>query len=182
MPNTTFMHDTLDRAETLIPCIGCGALVPDTDGPTFRYPDTASPGCWAVFGEILARDYGEFRHRPVHHLAVDAYAVQHPGRPTPHTIQSVTVHLISLCAVLERGYASGGATWLMRRAIGRFKGDFVWLEPPTPAGEITVLEVVGASDLSEHVRRTTRWTDSVWKAWAGHHDAVRCWVNRLEGL
>lgn len=62
-------------ASMVIACIGCGALVPDSDGPTLRYPDAASPGCWAVFGEILAREYGEFGYPDVHHLTVDAYCV-----------------------------------------------------------------------------------------------------------
>jgi hypothetical protein len=33
----------MDEPMDLIPCIGCGALVPDIDGPNFRYPDAASP-------------------------------------------------------------------------------------------------------------------------------------------
>jgi hypothetical protein len=48
-------------------------------------------------------EYGPLDYPDVHRLTVDTYAVQHPGRPTPQTIQSVTVHLISLSCVLERG-------------------------------------------------------------------------------
>jgi hypothetical protein len=35
-------------------------------------------------------------------LAVDAYAVQHPGTTERRAVQSVAVHLISLYFVLER--------------------------------------------------------------------------------
>src|SRR5436190_1879442 len=42
-----------------VPCIGCGVLTPDADGPTHPYLG-ASPGCWAVYGEVLAREYGEY--------------------------------------------------------------------------------------------------------------------------
>ena len=84
-----------------IACVGCGALVPDVDGPILRYLDAASPGCWAIFGEILADDYGAFGYPDGHRLAVDAYAAQDPGRATPQTSQSVTVRLIRLGRVLE---------------------------------------------------------------------------------
>ena len=74
------------------PCAGCGALVPVTDGPTHPYIG-ASPGCWAIYGEVLAREYGEYAYPPVHRLTVDAYAAQHPGVPSRRSIQSVAIHL-----------------------------------------------------------------------------------------
>src|SRR5678816_4348633 len=57
-------------------CIGCGGLVPQMDGPTHRYMDS-SPGCWHVYGEVLAREYGDQAFRVAHRLTVDSYAVQH---------------------------------------------------------------------------------------------------------
>ena len=88
-----------------IACPGCGALVPDTPGPTHRY--IGAPG--AVLGalrEVLAREYSDFRYASVHQLTVDSYAAQHPGEPSRQSIQSVAVHLISLHLMLERGYGS----------------------------------------------------------------------------
>ena len=41
-----------------------------------------------------------------HQLTVDAYAIQHPGKPSAQSIQSVCVHLISLYASLEREIGS----------------------------------------------------------------------------
>jgi hypothetical protein len=171
----------MNKSASTVACIGCGARVPDIDGPTFRYPDSASPGCWAVFGEILAMEYGPFNYPDVHRLTVDTYAVQHSGRATPQTIQSVTVHLISLGSVLERGYASDQATQMMGRAIARYKDGFEWLPPPDSLGAVTVLDVVGARTLAEHSSRVERWARSVWQAWAQHHDAIRAWITRLEG-
>lgn len=165
----------------LMPCIGCGALVPDMDGPTFPYPDAASPGCWAVFGEILAREYGEYRYPDCHRLTVDAYAVQHPGRPTPQTIQSVTVHLVSLCLVIEKKYTSTHATKLMASAVKKFKHEFIWLEPPAALGKITVLDVVRTQDLAAHTRQVELWANSAWEAWAKHHAVIQEWVHKLEG-
>ena len=76
----------------LEPCPGCGALAPRSDGPAHRYLG-ASPGCWAIFGEVLAREYSDQRYWPVHHLTVDAYAIQHPGEPSTQTIQPASLRL-----------------------------------------------------------------------------------------
>lgn len=154
--------------------------MPDIDGPTFMYPDAASPGCWAVFGEILATEYGSFGYPDVHRLTVDTYAVQHPGRATTQTTQSMTVHLISLSCVLERGYSPRQATEMMRQATDRYKGHFEWLPPPESRGAVTVLDVVGASTLADHSRRLERWAWSVWQAWTEHHDTIHTWIARLE--
>lgn len=164
----------------MIPCIGCGALVPDVEGPTFRYPDAASPGCWAIYGEVLAEAYEGPWTPAALHLVVDAYAVQHPGRPTPQTIQSVTVHLISLCCVLERGYPAQRATEIMRRIIARYKGTFEWLPPPASRGAVTVLNVANAEAPLDRQRLARDWATSAWQAWTAHHAVIRCWLDRLE--
>ena len=72
----------MDADAFRIPCVGCGARVPKMDGPTHRYME-ASPGCWHVYGQVLARDYTDPFLRAVHRLTTDTYAVQHPGRPSP---------------------------------------------------------------------------------------------------
>jgi hypothetical protein len=35
----------------MVPCVGCGALVNATPGPTHRYMISA-PVCWAMYGEL----------------------------------------------------------------------------------------------------------------------------------
>jgi hypothetical protein len=155
-------------------CVGCGARVPAIEGPTHPYIG-ASPGCWQVYGEVLAREYGEFANPPVHRLTVDAYAAQHPGVPGRRSSQSVAVHLMSLCAVLEQGLEPRAAT----RAIGQFlatQREFPWLTPPPTLGEVTVLDVRDATDLADHTARVERWARSVWAAWSAHHQTVRKWL------
>ena len=76
----------------------------------------SSPGCWAAFGEVLALEYSEASYARAHRLSVDAYAVQHPGRPSPQSVQSVALHLISLCLILEQGLDFGEATDAIRAA------------------------------------------------------------------
>jgi hypothetical protein len=159
-------------------CIGCGGLIPDIDGPTHRYMES-SPGCWQLYGEVLAREYSDAAFRSMHRLTVDSYAVQHPGRPTAQSIQSVCVHLMSLCMVIEQGVDLAQATRALGRAV-RPKGRFVWLTPPRSAGGITVVDVAAAATAAAHVDRVRAWAESAWSAWAEHHDAVRSWLAKQE--
>lgn len=155
--------------------MGCGALVPDVDGPTHLYIGT-SPGCWAIHGELSARAYADRRYAPVHQQMVDAYAVQHPGKPERRAIQSVAVHLIGLCAQLERGISSEAARNLLVDALSH-RGSYVWIEPPSPPSEITILHLRDAPDLDGFLSRAQDWAESVWKSWTPHHPAVRRWAD-----
>ncbi len=116
----------------LIRCFGCGGLFPNIEGPTHRYM-ASSPGCWAAYGEVLARQYGNANYAGAGQLTIDAYAVQHPGRPSAQSIQSVALHLISLCLLLERGVELGTATEGIR-AAAKDKRRFAWLAPPETTG------------------------------------------------
>ena len=159
----------------LIVCVGCGALVPDVDGPTHPYIG-ASPGCWAIHGELSARAYADRRYASAHQLMVDAYAVQHPGKQERRAIQSVAVHLISLCAQLERGVSSEAARRLLVDAL-RHRGSYVWLEPPSPPAELTILHLRDAPGLDGFLGRAHAWAASVWNSWSPHHPAVRRWTD-----
>ena len=57
-----------DSQET---CPGCGLLAPRSEGPVHRYM-LSSPGCWALYGELLAREYGDVRYMAAHRLTIDA--------------------------------------------------------------------------------------------------------------
>jgi hypothetical protein len=155
-------------------CPGCRALLSGVDGPTHPYLG-ASAACWAVYGEVLAREYGEYGYPSFHRLTVDAYGIQHPGTPSRRSIQSVAVHLVSLYLVLERGKSSEQATKGIRRALGHQSG-FVWLEPPSTLGDLTILDVQSATDIVQHETAVKHWADSVWQAWSPHHQTVRRWA------
>lgn len=96
-------------------CPGCAACFPDTPGPTHPYMESSS-GCWAAFGDVLAREYSDPVYFDIHRLSVDAYAVQHPGRPSRQSIQSVGVHLVRLHLFLEQGLAPEKANAAMLAA------------------------------------------------------------------
>jgi Family of unknown function (DUF5946) len=141
-------------------CPGCGLVLPAFDGPTHAYIG-ANASCWALFGELLLRRPGT--------LATDAYAVQHSGIPERRAIQSVGVHLIGLCLQLEHAANAERHAELLRRVLAQ-KPNFEWLEPPSPNGSITVVDVLG------HDHSVEAWAHDVWQAWATHHPTVRAWL------
>lgn len=157
-----------------INCMGCGGSFADSVGPTHRYLES-SPGCWAVFGEVLAREYSEPAYLRVHRLTVDAYAVQHPGQPSPQCIQSVAVHLISLCLVLEHGIEMARATSAIQAAV-EHKERYIWLTPPPSLGSITVADIHRAQDAAEHEKLVRAWAESAWTAWSPHHATIQNWL------
>ena len=126
---------------------------------------------------MLEREYADYeRFAPVHRLTVDAYAAQHPGTPSPQSIGSVGVHLVRLHLQLERGLPPARANDAMLGISSRLKKDFVWLEPPTSLGDVTVIYVLEAEDPDDHMRRVRAWATSVWGAWKPHHETVRRWA------
>lgn len=172
------MTDRMADDPSSVACPGCGALVPATDGPTHAYFGEA-PGCWALFGEVLAREYGDARFGSAQHLTVDAYAAQHPGRPERRTIQSVAVHLIGLHLALEQSARPEGLARARQVAAAR-SDQFCWLEPPAGRGAVTVRDVHAAGDDPEaHGRMVREWAGAVWQAWAPHHARIRAWAAPL---
>lgn len=159
-------------------CFSCGAVVPLVEeGPTHDFM-LSSPGCWKLYGEVLAREYQDAAYMANHRLTVDAYAVQHPGEPTPASARSVLFHLISLYAVLERGVSPASATGLLQR-LGEGSGEVEWLEPPESPGDVTVADVHGAEGAAEHLDAVERWARSAWEAWSPYHPMSRERLDRL---
>ena len=162
----------------LVPCPWCGALFPDTGGATHRYIES-SPGCWAAYGEVLAREYADpTLFARVHRRTVDTYAVQHPGQPSPQSIQSVALHLVSLCLVLEHGATPHEARVALQEGT-HTKARYVWLSPPPSLGAITVADVCLATAPAAHEEAVRRWAGAVWSAWSPHHAAVRAWLPKV---
>jgi hypothetical protein len=162
----------------LLPCVGCGALFPDIEGATHRYMES-STGCWATYGEVLVREYSSPAYFEIHRLTVDAYAVQHPGQPSPQSIKSVGYHLVRLCLLLERGLKMEQANDAMLN-ITKTKEHFTWLTPPSSLGSITVADVYAASTAEEHKQLVRLWAVSVWAAWSRHHPIIYDWLAILK--
>ena len=158
-----------------VACPGCGGLFPDVDGPTHRYMES-SPGCWAVYGEVLAREYSDTTFWATHRLTVDCYAVQHPGRPSPQAIGSVSTHLMCICATLERGLDAAAPPGTMR-LVPKEMRSVHWLEPPAHPVGVTVLDVHAAASAPEHLEAVRTWATALWSAWSDHQDQVRAWLD-----
>ena len=158
------------RQTDLIPCVGCGALVADIDGPTHAYLG-ASPGCWAVFGEVLAIRYAG-AGGAAESLLTDTYMVQHPGVPERRASQSVWVHLVALCLALEHGMAAGARIQAMRRMLVGAP-EFPWLEPPAHVGPLTIFDIRAADHPEDRAVVIGHWAETTWAAWASHHPAIR---------
>lgn len=158
----------------LIRCFGCGGMFPGIEGPTHRYMESV-PGCWAAYGDVLAKQYSDANYSLAGQLTVDAYAVQHPGTPSPQSIQSVALHLVSLCLMFEHGVSPAEATLVVARTASD-KSRFVWLPPPAAMGDLNVGDVRSATSASEHVARVREWAESAWHAWRQHYDTIRRWL------
>lgn len=156
-------------------CPDCGLTLPAGSGEVHPYLG-ASASCWALYGEVLAREYADPRYMKVHRLTVDAYAAQHPGKPERRSIQSVWVHLAGLYLTLERGLRPDFVRRVMESIIER-SDTLSWLEPPVAYGS-TVADVVVAGDADGHAELVRRWADDVWAAWRNHQGTVRTTVDR----
>jgi len=161
-------------------CPGCGLTAPVVAGPVDPYAG-ASPACWAIFGQVTLRDYGEFQYPDAHRLIVDAYMSQHPGFGTPAGRRSVAVHLVGLLLVLERGATGKGVGDILARVFPD-KRDIAPLEPVPWLGEITVASMLDAPDLASHSRRARLWAEAVWRAWAPVHERIRSWADEAATL
>ncbi|HSH46652.1 MAG TPA: DUF5946 family protein [Longimicrobiales bacterium] len=166
--------DNTDREHSDIACPGCGAELPDPGGVTPPGPHT-SPGCWSLYGDVVGREYGEWGNPPVHRLTQDTYAVQHSGDPSPQAVQSVGLHLVALHLALERGVEPGRVGRELGRVVSNVS-ELHQLEPPPAESWLTIVDVAGARDLREHAMKVHRWAQSVWEAWAQHHDTIRAWA------
>jgi CTP:molybdopterin cytidylyltransferase MocA len=164
--------DDLDRITEA--CPGCGArYLPQVLDESHPYIG-ASPACWAAFGELLAREFGNPAYGVVHRHTADIYAVQHPGDDGRQQRQSVALHLVGICHWLEHGLTAAQLN-PVTQTLASSKADWPWLTPPGRY-EMTVLDVLRARSGEEHVHRTRAWAASVWEAWEPHHETVRRWA------
>jgi len=136
----------------------------------------SAPGCWQSFGEVLAREYGHAERARLHRLAVDSYAVQHPGTDDRRARQSVALHLMSLCLVLERHATEARATALLSHVAAE-RAQWPLLHAPEAVAAVTVIDVLAAESRTRHLAAVQRWAEDSWARWAPHHGRVRSWLD-----
>jgi hypothetical protein len=156
-------------------CPGCRVRLPAVEAPVHPYM-TCSPACWVRYGDLLAAQYANPERMAFHQLVVDTYAVQHPDGDDPRAIQSVGIHLMTLCLFLERGTDPALGTRLHRRMIDR--PAFHQLKPPSSRGWLTMLDVPLDGDPEMARVAAYAWAEDAWTAWVVHHQTVRDWVDK----
>jgi hypothetical protein len=153
-------------------CPGCGGVFDDVDGPTHPYM-VSSPACWASFGALQADELTRFGYPPSHGLVVDAYAASHGGDGRERRDrQSVCIHLMAICFVLERDGHPGARTALLRRATVR-KVDWPRLGRPAGAPALTHTHLRDAPDSDAYGLRAREWAAAVWELWAPEQTRIR---------
>ena len=163
-----------------IKCIGCGAEVEDIEGATHAYLGT-SAGCWKLYGDVLAKEYGDSEYMQIHRLTVDAYSLQHLGVESAKTIQSMNLHLMALCAAFDFDIDYDFIPRVMNHRLREYKEKnvFQWLTPPSSLGKMTVLDVVGAKNSTEHSELVLVWAKDVWHTWERHHEEIKLLVKEV---
>jgi hypothetical protein len=164
------------EASGLSLCPGCELVLPLHRGPTHAYLG-ASPACWSLYGQ-LPTAFGRYAVGDrLRRLALDTYALQHPGRPEMRSVQSVAVHAMGLCVMLERGAEDRRVKPVLGRRPTRRAPALHWLEPPRPNGSLTVRTTLRADGADTHALLVEAWAADVWAAWEPHHDTIRRWLD-----
>lgn len=151
-------------------CPGCGLEGPVEHAPTHAYME-ASPYCWRLYGEILAREYNHPAYMAVHQKTVDAYAVQHPGSGDRRAVQSLNLHLVSLCLQIEERARPASARQAMKTLAGRVR--FERLKAPANPNWMRVDRALQAGDAVDHRKLVENWALSAWVGWHHVHPVIR---------
>ena len=148
-------------------CFACGGQFAESPTGVIHAYMLSSPGCWAAYGELLAREYSDpALFAASHRLSVDAYALQHPGDPNePRARQSFWVHGASLWAVLRLGQSHEVATRALKTLAGM---GFAERPMDQPRFSITHADVL-ASPVSNHEALARDWAEESLSAWEQAH-------------
>jgi len=134
----------------------------------------ATAGCWQLFGEVQADESLRFGYPRAHKTVVDAYMASHPGNGMDRReAQSVVVHLVGICGLLELNWEPEQSRSAMRKVLGRRGGDLPVLRPWARPSALTIHSMVGAHDLPDYEHRAIMWANDVWDAWADEHTTIR---------
>lgn len=163
-------------------CPGCGAVLPRSPGPLHRYLG-ASPACWEIFSRLNNAGQPPIAPDPANALLIDAYAVQHPGRPSDQSIQSVAVHLLALFGVFAGRIGPEQAVWLRRRVLREGPVPkhkrFRWLTPPPFTDSLTIADVAAGPNPEARAELARRYVADVWTRWeATHGPTIAEWYER----
>lgn len=158
-------------------CPGCGVKTEQSAGSVHRCSES-TPGCWALYGQLLAREYQSFEYMQVHSLTVDAYALQHPGQVSPQTNLSANIHLASLYSYFMLDFPVSRLPevkgLLAERTI-----QYDWLQPPASQTGINVKSVLQSKNAAEHQAAVIKWSEYIFSVWKPHHTTAAGYLEQL---
>jgi Family of unknown function (DUF5946) len=157
-------------------CPGCGLVLPLHGGPTHAYMG-ASPACWSLYRQLLEAFAPTAVAPTVRRLLLDTYALQHPGTPQMRSVQSVAIHAMGLCVLLERGAEERRIAPVLGFRPSHRAPSLYWLEPPHPNGTLTVQDALEAHGAENYGAAVETWAADVWAAWEPHHSTIRGWLD-----
>lgn len=161
-------------------CMGCGADLPDQDGPVHAYM-AASPACFDAFTRLLAAEYSSAALMDVHRLTVDTWAVQHPGDPTDRrAVQSVGLHLARLFVQLESPRAPAQTNAVMLD-FASHKSTLPVLPAPSRFS-VTVDQIAPFAGSDQHAQYVREWAAATWQDWSDQHDFIKGWIAKHSDL
>jgi len=132
-------------------------------------------GCRALFEDLVARDFSDYRFFGVHRFMVDAYALQHPDEYCA-SAKSLMAHLGGLRCAMEHGGEQIVYQTLQKSLNGRLSLKKPGL--PRARGELTIEHLRGISDPDAYKQAIAQWGRCVWAAYSGLHDFGREWLRR----
>ena len=134
--------------------------------------------CHALFHEILAKEFSDFRYAKVHRLTVDVYSLQHPQQYMK-SAKSYAAHLTGICVAMEYD----GSPELLRKLQTWLNGKKEPQRPgiPEKLGRLTIAHISEAETPEEHERLIKEWAQDVWDAWSDYHDLARHWIEIERG-
>lgn len=143
-------------------CSSCGGAFKTCDGPIYDYM-TSSPGCWAAYGEVLAREYeNPALFAAVHRQTVDAYALQHPGDLSDRrAAQSVWVHYVAMFLTLDKKWTADKIIPIMK---GLVKEPIPVISQRQKVEGLTHAHVLEGG-IEQHEERVKAWAEVAYKEW-----------------
>lgn len=160
--------------------MGCGAVLPVTNGPIHAYMQS-SPACFAAFNTLLAAEYSSSNLRDALRLTVDTWAVQHPGtQKDRRAVQSVALHLARLMLQLTSPRPPRETNAVMLDFVQHKKT----LRPLMVPVEFRVraIDIAPFAGTSFHTSKVRESAEATWLDWSDAHQYIRSWVTEYASL
>lgn len=147
-------------------CPGCGLQLSAGDRAA-DHRVNASPGCLALYDEVVGFAYQHGQLMRLHQLTVDAYGAQHGGGGTPPI--RLAYSLVGLHLALDHRL-SGEEVRAAHMRMGKPASTWPRFASPGDVGPVTVQTVVDRGARSDspagHATAVDTWANQTWLAWS----------------